>query len=139
LAFRFRRSLNKTSHYLVFVTKNALGYDIMKGIMAGVSSSKPQGVASFDYVLPDPIRGFELELSTPLDDLQTDLSQRYAGQQKAVRTIYDEHNLSTRYTLSNYKDALKAMRARNVIACSRPSGTAIKNNTMPDDVVVAFP
>jgi three-Cys-motif partner protein len=139
LAFRFRRSLNKTSHYLVFVTKNVLGHDIMKSIMAGVSSSKPQGVASFDYVLPDPIRGLALELATPLDDLQAELLQRYNGWQKTVRAIYDEHNLGTRYTLSNYKEALKAMRARDAVVCSRPSGAPIKNNTMPDDVVVAFP
>ena len=139
LAFRFRRSLNKTSHYLVFVTKNVLGHDIMKSIMAGVSSSKPQGVASFDYVLPDPIRGLALELATPLDDLQGELLQRYTGWQKTVRAIYDEHNLGTRYTLSNYKEALKAMRARDPVVCSRPSGASIKNNTMPDDVIVAFP
>jgi len=139
LAFRFRRSLNKTSHYLVFVSKNVLGHDIMKGVMAGVSSSKPQGVASFEYVLPDPSRGTALELATPLDDLQAELLRRYAGQQKTVKKIYEEHNLGTQYTLSNYKEALKVMRTHNAIACSRPSGAAIKNNTMPDDVVVAFP
>jgi three-Cys-motif partner protein len=139
LAFRFRRSLNKTSHYLVFVSKNVLGHDIMKGIMAGQSSSKPQGVASFEYVVQDPARGIALELETPLDDLQTELLQIYAGKQKPVKTIYDEHNFGTRYTMSNYKEALKAMLVRSAVACSRPSGAAIKNNTMPNDVVVAFP
>ena len=138
LAFRFRRSLNKTSHYLIFVSKNALGHDIMKGIMASVSSSKPQGVASFDYVIPDPSGGITLELSRPLDDLQAELQETYAGKQITVRAIYDEHNIGTRYTPTNYKEALKAMLARAAIQCSRPSGAPIKRNTMPDDVVVTF-
>jgi len=139
LAFRFLRSPSKTSHYLIFVTKDPLGHKIMKDVMASKSSSKPQGVASFDFVLPDPKRTMALQLASPLDDLKTNLLNIYPGKSKSVQEIYDEHSLGTPYTMPNYKEALKQLRTQGLVNCTRRSGAVIRNNTMPDDVVVVFP
>jgi three-Cys-motif partner protein len=48
LPFRFKRG-KRTSHSIVFVSKSFKGYEIMKDIMAGESSTDDQGVASFTY------------------------------------------------------------------------------------------
>ncbi len=48
LPFCFRSaSGGRTTHHLVFVSKNFLGYDIMKSIMASASSQIEQGVSSY--------------------------------------------------------------------------------------------
>ncbi|MDQ7861163.1 three-Cys-motif partner protein TcmP [Peribacillus frigoritolerans] len=48
LPFRFLdEKKNKTSHYLIFVSKHTLGYTIMKDIMVNESTMKDDGVASF--------------------------------------------------------------------------------------------
>lgn len=50
LPFCFRNASGKrTSHHLIFVSKNVLGYKIMKAIMAQESSSREQGVPTFEY------------------------------------------------------------------------------------------
>ena len=51
LPFTFRRpDMERTSHHLVFVTKNVFAYTVMKEIMAKESSEFEQGVPSFGYV-----------------------------------------------------------------------------------------
>ena len=50
MPFRFKMAdADRTSHYLVFVSKKFLGYEIMRGVMANASSTKVDGVASFEY------------------------------------------------------------------------------------------
>ena len=50
LPFRFKDDRgSRTSHHLIFVSKNFKGYEIMKDIMAKESSDTEQGVANFAY------------------------------------------------------------------------------------------
>ena len=50
LAFPFKNERGiRTTHYLIFISKHILGYNIMKGIMGPSSSHHPQGVPSFEY------------------------------------------------------------------------------------------
>jgi hypothetical protein len=50
LPFRFKsESGGRTSHHLIFVSKDPLGYEIMKDVMWRESSTQTQGVASFEY------------------------------------------------------------------------------------------
>ena len=60
----------RTSHHLVFATKNPVGYGIMKDIMAKHSSEQHQGVASFGYCPASTIHPMLFELNRPLDDLE---------------------------------------------------------------------
>lgn len=134
LAFRFRRSAARTSHHLVFVTKNVLGHDIMKQVMASESSTHPQDVASFEFL---PKAGqTELELARPLDELQEELLQRYAGKAMTVKQLIDDHNIGTPYVPKNYKDALKNLRAAGKIQVYREK--PFQERFMPDDVLVTF-
>lgn len=76
LPFRFRHeSGNRTSHHLIFVSKNAKAYEIMKEIMAKESSEQTQGVPSFEYnpaTLKQPLL---FELTRPLDELEAMLDE----------------------------------------------------------------
>jgi len=50
LPFCFKGALGtRTSHHLIFVSKHARGYEIMKGIMAKESTTREQGVPTFAY------------------------------------------------------------------------------------------
>jgi three-Cys-motif partner protein len=141
LPFTFKNDAGtRTSHHLIFVSKHALGYDIMKGIMAGESSRADQGVASFQYSPADARFPLLFALSRPLDDLAGDLVDRFAGRRLTVKQIYEEHNVGTPYILSNYKTALTKLEVSGQIRCE-PAERRVRNGekTMADHVVVSFP
>ena len=139
LKFRFRSpEKNRTSHYLVFVTKNFLGYEIMKDTMAGFSSEKPQGVPTFEF---DPTVAKEpklFDMRTPLDALVAALPKDFAGQNLVMSRVYERHNVGTPYIKSNYKAALLTLeRAGRVTA--EPPAAKRRKDTFGDDVIVRFP
>ena len=84
LPFRFRNDKgSRTSHHLIFLSKDFLGYDIMKGIMYKECSENIGGVATFEYNPRDAHykQGSLLDLlSTPLDELEGMLLRQYSGQ-----------------------------------------------------------
>src|SRR5215213_1809959 len=69
----------RTSHHLIFATKNFRGYEIMKDIMARQSSAADQGVPSFTYSPADSRFPLLFELTHPLDDLESMLLKDFAG------------------------------------------------------------
>ena len=95
LTFKDENGL-RTSHHLIFVSKNVKGYEIMKQIMAKESSISEQGVASFTYCPADERMPLLFELSRPLEDLQTLLLGKFAGQTLAMIQIYERHHVDTR-------------------------------------------
>jgi hypothetical protein len=140
LPFRFKNARgSRTSHHLIFVSKHELGYGIMKEIMARESSSAEQGVASFEYNPADRRQQFLFALTRPLEDLEGNLLETYAGRTMSVKEIFEDHNVDTPYILRNYKAVLMKMHQEGTIEASRPSGKPIRKNTFPDDVVVTFP
>lgn len=142
LPFRFRDATgNRTSHHLIFVSKNFRGYDIMKGIMAKESSGVEQGVPSFEYSPADflPKQSLLFQLSRPLEDLQDSLLEAYAGQTLPMRTIYEDHSVDTPYIASNYKEALKNLENDGKITARKSDGSKRKKGTFADDVLATFP
>src|SRR5262249_24348748 len=104
LLFRFRNENDtRTTHYLVFVTKHRLGFEKMKDIMAGESSYTNQGVPSYEY---SPGRSQALLFDRPLDELEDELVQVFAGRTLPMIEIYREHNIDRPFIGRNYKDAL---------------------------------
>ncbi len=63
----------RTTHHLIFATKNFKGYEIMKEIMAHESSEQEQGVPSFEYSPASKNFPLLFALSRPLDDLEESL------------------------------------------------------------------
>jgi three-Cys-motif partner protein len=139
LPFRFKNERGtRTSHHLIFVSKHFRGYEIMKQIMAKESSSRDQGVPSFEYSLSDMRFPLLFELSRPLDDLEGMLLEKYAGKTLTMHELYAQHNVGRRYIASNYKDVLKQMEASGKVTCDPPAARR-RRDTMADHVKVSFP
>jgi three-Cys-motif partner protein len=137
LPFRFKNdSGTRTSHHLIFVSKDFRGYDIMKDIMARESSSTDQGVASFEYSPATVRQPFLFQLSRPLDDLEGMLLENFAGRTLTRNQIYQEHNVDRPYIPKNYRDALLNLEAAGQVLTDPASR---KKGTFGPNVKVTFP
>jgi hypothetical protein len=135
LPFRFRDSNGtRSTHHLVFVSKNVKGYEIMKGIMAKESSTHDQGVASLEYSPADASTPLLFSLQRPLDNLAEELLSKFAGRTMLMIQVYDEHPVDTPFIAKNYKDALKFLEKQKQIEVE-----AHRIGTFGDNVVVHFP
>ena len=138
LPFRFRQATERTSHHLIFVTKNFRGYDIMKKIMAKESSKTEQGVASFEYNPADKRFPILFELNRPLSQLQTMLHRDYAGKTIRFAELYELHSVGGPYVDSNYKAVLKEMEKAGKISATKLGEAKRRPGTFADDVLITF-
>lgn len=138
LPFRFRDAKgNRASHHLIFVSKHFKGYEIMKGVMAGESSAADQGVPSLEYNPATKDQRLLFELSRPLDELEGQLLNDFAGRTVTMRRIYEEHSVDRPFTDKNYKEALKNLEAKGIIQTW--SSKRRPKNTFADHVSATFP
>ena len=122
LPFRFKRGDgSRTTHALVFVTKDRLAYGIMKSIMAAESSTEDEGVPSFTYSPADARCPLLFSLSQPLTALSNQLSTRFAGQTLTMKEVFDAHNIDTPFVEKNYKRVLVQMEQRGEIIADPPA------------------
>jgi three-Cys-motif partner protein len=139
LPFCFKDDLGtRTSHHLVFATKNPVGYGIMKDIMAKHSSELHQGVASFGYCPASAIHPRLFELNRPLDDLEEMLLRGFSGRTVTTQEVYEAHNVGRPYTMKNYKAVLLKMEGKGLIQTD-PSAPNRRRNTFADHVRISFP
>jgi three-Cys-motif partner protein len=139
LPFRFRDDRGtRTSHHLIFVSKNVRGYEIMKEVMARESSLSQQGVPSFEYNPADKRFPLLFELARPLDDLVEMLLTDFEGRTLTVGKIYTEHNVGRPYIERNYKDGLRRLEAEGR-ARADPPAEKRKKGTLADHVLITFP
>ncbi len=144
LPFCFKtQSGHRSSHHLIFVSKHIRGYQIMKEIMAGESSTAAQGVPSFEYnPAATPEQPLLFELSRPLDDLADMLLTTFAGRRRTMKQIYEQHNVGKPYIPSNYKDVLAKLEFEGKIQADLPAEKRPKRRgkvTFADKVFVTFP
>jgi three-Cys-motif partner protein len=143
LPFRFVNDCgSRTSHHLIFVSKNVLGYKIMKDIMAKESSRTEQGVPTLEYNPADARFPLLFELSRPLDDLAEMLLSEFAGQTLTMQEVHRKHHVGRRFIERNYKDALRILEAQGQIITDPPAKDRIKRKgqvTFADHVRVTFP
>jgi len=135
LPFAFKNeSGSRTSHHLIFVSKAVRGYEVMKEVMAEESSSRVDGVASFEYSPATIRQPLLFSLSRPIDDLEDLLLQNFAGKSLNMLNVYESHNVGTPYIKKNYKEALGRLHDRGqIIAPQRRKGT------FGDKVEITFP
>jgi len=134
--FRVRqRDKDRTSHYLIFVTKNFTGYEIMRDIMGKHSSVQVQGVPSFEY---NKFQTCEL-FHKPLDELKGILLTEFAGQTMTMKQIYELHSPGRNCIKRNYKDALMQLDAEDRIKVTSPPGSTRRKGTFSDRLIVTFP
>jgi three-Cys-motif partner protein len=142
LPFRFRDGHgNRTSHYLIFVSKHVLGYTIMKGIMGGESSSHAQGVPSFEFSPATRAQPLLFELARPLDDLGPLLLEHFFGRTLTTKEIFDQHHVGRPYILANYKAVLYDLEKAGKVTCEPSAAERRKIKGKPsfgDSVRVTF-
>jgi len=140
LPFRFEnKDQDKTSHYIIFLSKNFLGYNIMKQIMYNESSDKTQDVASFEYI---PAKNQQLSLLSlfdrPLDELGNDLLKKYSKKNLTLTELYQQHSIDTKFIIKNYKDLLIELESQSKIKCE-PSIKERRKGTFADTTRIYFP
>lgn len=143
LPFRFKRADgSRTSHALVFVSKDILGYTIMKDIMGRESSTEDQGVPSFAYSPADARCPLLFSLNQPLEALADDLAIRFSGRTMTMKAICDEHHVNRPFVAKNYKRVLGDMEAAGRIIADPPAAKRKLRAGQPtfgDNVRVTFP
>lgn len=139
LPFRFvQPDGSRTSHHLIFVSKNLTAYSIMKGVMYKESSSFEQGVATFEYNKPYRDQGLLFELNLPLEDLQESLCTEFAGMTLTAKQLIDSHHVGKRFIEKNYKDVLKSLEACGRIK-TNPAAADRRKNSFAETVTITFP
>jgi three-Cys-motif partner protein len=144
LPFRFKNDEGtRTSHHLIFLSKDFRGYDIMKEIMYKESSNKEREVASFEYNPRDMLlyrQGslFDL-LSLHLEDLQDMLLKDYSGQTIDFNRLYENHSVDKPFVRKNYKDVLKILLENGKIsAVNRKTGKPPRKGTFSNEMCITF-
>jgi len=128
--FRFRRDDGRVSHYLIGVTKDFKGYEVMKEIMARHSTSEVDGIASFECDPRHPPE--QLLFTSPIDELGQKLLQQYAGQRRTVRQVFESHSPTERYCiLRNYQEALRRLERAGQVQMDPPAEKRQKRNGVP--------
>jgi len=141
LPFRFKNE-SRTTHYLIFVTKEFKGYEVMKDIMAKESSTTEQGVASFAYSPADATTPFLFSFNQPITKLKGQIRRQFAGKTVKMWDVYREHSVDTPYVKKNYKDLLLKMELAGEITADPPAAKRPKRDGVPtfaDSVRVTFP
>ena len=143
LPFCFKRPDGaRTSHHLIFVSKNQRGYDIMKEIMAKESSTIEQDVPTFEYNPAYRDQGLLFELSRPLDDLGPMLLKEFSGRTMSLLEVFDSHNYGRRFIKRNYKSKLTNMELEGLVTCDPPANKRRPRNGQPtfaDHTSITFP
>ena len=137
LPFTFKDAHGRrTSHHLIFISKDFRGYEIMKDIMARESSSQTEGIPSFEYNPADflPKQCLLFQLSRPFHDLKKMLLEEFVCQTLTMREIYEQHNVDKPYIKKNYKDVLLELEEEGKITASKH-----RKGTFGDSVMVTFP
>jgi len=120
LTFAFRtREGGGTSHHLVFASKNKKGLGIMKRLMNQASSEIIDGVGSWDFDPKD--EGKSLPLFSGLEEVRQRLLAVFAGRALAFERVLAEEAPSTRFTESNYRDALLELEEEGLIVVDPPA------------------
>lgn len=139
LPFNFKNSNGtRTSHKLVFVSKNFKGYEIMKDIMAKESSTDDQGVPSLTYSPADAEMPLLFSLQRPLDELKGALLTTFMGRELSLGEIYKEHSVDTPYIKKNYRESLQTLEEAGEIGVYSLKGKRRKG-TYPEHVLIKFP
>ena len=131
----------RTSYFLILTSKVPLAERIMKEIMAKESSMDEKGFALFGYTPLDQREAQRSLFDTdPLDQLGSILLAEFSGKRLKVGDIYRIHSIGKRFTLRNYKDAIKKLEADGKVQANPPADKRMRSGkpTLSDEVVILF-
>lgn len=139
LPFTFKNATGtRTSHKLIFVSKNFKGYEIMKEIMAKESSTQDEGVPSFAYSPAAAAMPLLFSLAQPTSKLRKSLLSQFAGQDLTFDEIYRIHSVDTPYVKKNYREAVKELENEGFVSAYSEQKVR-RSGTYPNHVRIKFP
>ena len=138
---------DRTSHYLIFISKNKRGFSIMKEIMYAQSDDRTQGVARFGYVREVSKKRTPLLalMNAPLEDFKKQLCDELAGQKaerKTLRDRFDTMHPRNPFVEKNWREALSQLEVEGRVTCVPPRTERKMQKgevTFGPNTVVAFP
>lgn len=146
LPFKFYSAeMLRTSHFIVFVTKNPVACKIMKQIMYSNSAKDNDGVATFSF---EDSRNFvdscsQLSLfDGPIKALERAMISKYHGRTVTVQRLCDEVDcdFTNHFVSKNVTDILKRLEPEGEITVI--SGRKVKMRggvpTMPKNAIIQF-
>lgn len=117
-----RDDKDRTSHYLIFISKDKRGYSIMKDIMYVLSEDKTEGVARFGFVRSVSKKRTPLLalMNSPLKDFADQLCEDFEGQTLSRKLLRDNFDLMyprNPFVDKNWRDVLIGLEdKRRIIA-----------------------
>ncbi len=129
---------NRTSHFLIFTSKHPAGFNKMKEVMARRSASFNQGVPSY-RLTPAPTL---FDVGEGMQDLTTDLLRHFARVSISFEQIYFTHGPTSRFTLSNYQDAVRELELAGRVVVDPPAHERPQRGgrvTVGPKIIVRFP
>lgn len=142
LPFRFKaEGKNRTSHYIIFGSKNITGYNIMKEIMYGIGEKDFNGIGQFEFIPSCDKSGMQLSIvdlyNTPFEEFKKELCERYKGKTVSMIHLYNQDSPYTRFILKQYKKAMMELELAGKITCDKPY-TKRRKNTFSDSTIIRF-
>jgi three-Cys-motif partner protein len=140
LFFKFRNDQNRTSHHLVFASKNRRAANTMKRILNSASSTVIEGVGSGEH---DP-RAKQLpgSLFGGLYEIEDRLISVFGGRRIRFDALLQEES-QTRFTESSYRDAILNLERDGRATVDPPAGARRfqaggQKRTLPKEVHIQF-
>lgn len=124
LPFEFEsRHGERTSHYIIFVSKSKRGYLVMRDVMYGMSSGEGE-VKRFAYVpVRSPQLGLLLDYEHPysIPALKKLLLSVCAGKSLTVKQVHEDYTIDTPYILKLVQTAIKELEREGLVKVSVPA------------------
>jgi three-Cys-motif partner protein len=140
MPFRFvKAGSTRTSHYLVFASKNFLGYKIMRDVMGNAGWKQSDGVPSFEH---NTQPGIFLNDGRSVKKLAKMLVNDQAGTMMTFEQVFEKHSEGKHYVEKNYRDALLDLEAKGRVAMFPPANERRPYKGRPSlrkDVRIKFP
>ena len=143
LPFRFKfEKKERTSHYIIFASKNITGFNIMKEIMVKIGETDYNGIGQFEFI-PSCDKSSSIQLSIidlfniPFETFKDNLCKRYFGKTYTMKSLYNTDSPNTRFISRQYKQALIELELEGRITCDKPYAKRRKN-TFSDNTVINF-
>lgn len=146
LPFKFYSAeMLRTSHFIVFVTKNNVACKIMKQIMYSNSAKDNDGVATFSF---EDSRNFTDGFSQlsifygPIKDLEQAIISKYSGRTVTVQQLCDEVDcdFTNQFVSKNVTDILKRMEHEGQITVISGRKQKMRKGVlnMPQNAIIRF-
>ena len=108
----------RSTHHLIFLSKNDKGYEIMKGIMAREGKVLPTGIPTLSFTQNESVSSGSLFPVDEKGDLANDLSNSFSGQTISLYDVFTQHSPGKPFLPAHYRDAVLRLESEGRVTAS---------------------